>query len=113
MPDRGLGELQLLLVPPLRREVEDVVRAVEEVDAARVGRVGVEDGPGAVLVEGAHPLAVAHVHRLGLVVVEDGAAGDRLGAGRYDRVSLDVAHRPPPGGGAYARAKAAASRSRP
>src|SRR5258708_35858748 len=42
MPDPGLRELEGAFVAPLRHQVEDVVGGVEQVDAARVARVGVE-----------------------------------------------------------------------
>jgi hypothetical protein len=44
------------LVPPLGHQIEVVVRRVEQVDAARVGRVGMKHSTRRILVEDAHPL---------------------------------------------------------
>src|SRR6266487_1573313 len=43
------------LVPPLGHQIEVVVRRVEQVDAARVGRVGVKHPARRILVEDAYP----------------------------------------------------------
>jgi len=45
------------LVPPLGHQIEVVVGRVEQVDAARVGRVGMEHPSRRILVEDAHPFA--------------------------------------------------------
>src|SRR5437773_10164482 len=44
------------LVPSLGHQIEVVVRRVEQVDAARVGRVGMKHPACRILVEDAHPL---------------------------------------------------------
>ena len=59
-----------LLVPPLRRQVDVVVRRVQQVDAARVGRVGVEDRAVGVLREDADALRSASAGRVAAVVVD-------------------------------------------
>jgi len=44
-------ELELLLVAPLRNDIEVVIGAVEHVEAARIGRVGVIEAAVLVLVK--------------------------------------------------------------
>src|SRR5947207_12493251 len=55
----GLGIVGIL-VPALGHQVEDVVRAVQHVDATGVARVRVEHGPARVLVKHASALTVRH-----------------------------------------------------
>src|SRR5437879_5827925 len=76
MPDPGLRELQTVLVSPFGNQVEVVIGAVQHVDPAGIGRVGMEDRAPRVLVEDAEPLAVRAVHRRLRIVVEDCAAPD-------------------------------------
>src|SRR5262245_39170902 len=59
--DPGLRELQAGLVAPLGDQVQEVVGAVQHVDAPGVGGVGVEDRAVRVLVEDADAFAVRHV----------------------------------------------------
>src|SRR5262249_32174342 len=69
MAHPGLRELERILVAAPGREVEDVVGGVQEVDAAGVGRVRVEDVAPRVLVEGADAFAVGVLALDGRVVV--------------------------------------------
>src|SRR2546427_5497016 len=67
-------EGEALLVAALRHEVEVVVRAEQEVAAAGVGRVGVEDVAGRVLVEDARARGLRLARVLPLLVVVIGVA---------------------------------------
>src|SRR3989454_1275293 len=79
-----------ILVPPLGRQVEEVIGAVQSLDAAGVARVGVEDGAPGVLVEHAEALAVRDPGVAVRVVVEHRAALDFIRRERHVVVVVEV-----------------------
>ena len=65
----GHREGQLLLVPPLRSDVEQVIGAVQHVEAAGIGRIGAIDRAVLATPEGAEAGRFLAVRRLGLEIV--------------------------------------------
>src|SRR5580700_10330914 len=86
-PELGIALSGLVATPG--REVEELVGAVDRVDAAGVGRVGVEHLALSVLGEGADPLAVLQPGR-GHVVVDRGPVRYRVRRERDAEVVVEV-----------------------
>src|SRR5258708_830126 len=87
MPDPG--EAPAPFVAPLGHQVEIVVGGVDEVDAPRVGRVGVEDVAAGILEEDAQAFALGLEGILHLVVVESLLVLDFLGSECHAQVAVE------------------------
>src|SRR5262245_1335611 len=89
--DPGLRELELVLVAPLRHQIEPVVGAVHEIDPAPVARIGMEHSAVGRLVEEARSgqLRLARVARC--VVVRRPFALQRFASERNAVVEVEVA----------------------
>src|SRR5207247_11438148 len=90
MPDPGLREFQVVLVPPLGNQVEVVVGGVQHVDSPRVARVRVENGAARVLVEPAHALTVGHADGGFRILTARRPAFDLLRSGRRLVVVVEI-----------------------
>src|SRR6516164_1006121 len=102
MVARRSGELAVVLVMPanphdwviafvtsLRDDIEVMVRNVQHVETARIGRVGVNDLAGCVFVEHTHPWAFGREGPLDGVVVDCLLCGELVRGERYSIVEVE------------------------